>query len=464
MSHGFVSRMREVLDSTSVLTGADIDERYYQDLAGNVVAKPLAVVRPGTTEQVSRLLCLCNQAKVPVTTQGGLTGLVRGGLPNTNEIVLSMERMNAVEEVNTSAGVAVAQSGALLQRIQERVEQEDHIFPLDLGARGSCTIGGNISTNAGGNRVIRYGMTRDLILGLEVVTANGTVLHGLRRYIKNNTGIDLKQLFVGSEGILGVITRAALRIFPAPSERRVTLCALHSFEQVSSFLGMARRRLGGELTAFEVMWNEYYRLTIERVSGVVRPLPTHHSFYVLIEASANNAERIQADLEELLEGAKDENVVLDATISTSKASAAAMWGIRDSTLELSRTFPYASRIGFDVSLPIDRMNEYVNAIGARTKAIDVRAFAIVFGHVGDGNLHLELHHEHTPDRREDFEKLVYNITGEFGGSISAEHGIGILKRPYLKISRTQEEIETMRTIKRALDPNNILNPGRIFTL
>ncbi|MCK1679379.1 hypothetical protein IVA87_07880 [Bradyrhizobium sp. 147] len=255
-----------------------------------------------------------------------------------------------------------------------------------------------------------------------------------------------------------------MRIFPAPSERQVSLCALHSFERVSSFLGMARQRLGGELTAFEAMWNGYYRLTIERVSGVARPLPTHHPFYVLLEASGNNAERIRADVEELLERAKDENVVLDATIAPSKASAAAMWGIRDSTLELGRTFPYASRIGFDVSLPIDRMNAYVNAIRTRIKVIDVQAFAIVFGHVGDGNLHLEVHHEHTPERREDFEKLVYNITGEFGGSISAEHGIGVLKRPYLKISRTQEEIEAMRAIKRALDPNNILNPGRIFTL
>lgn len=464
MSHGFIDGLRGVLDQTSVLTGTDIDERYYHDFAGKAVAKPLAVVRPRTTEQVSDFLRLCNQAKIPVTPQGGLTGLVRGALPSANEIVLSMERMNAVEEVDASAGVAIAQAGAPLQRIQERVEQEGHIFPLDLGARGSCTIGGNISTNAGGNSVIRYGMTRDLILGLEVVTADGTVLHGLRKYLKNNTGIDLKQLFIGSEGTLGVVTRAVLRIVPAPTEQQVTLCAMDSFAKVSSFLSVARQRLGGELTAFEVMWNEYYRLTIERVNGVVGPLPTHHPFYVLLEASGNDAARIHADLEKLLETAIGENMILDATLSNSKASAAAMWRIRDSTLELGRTFLYASRIGFDVSLPIDRMDEYAKVVRARIKAIDARTFAIVFGHVADGNLHLELHHEHTPGRREDFEKLVYGITSEFGGSISAEHGIGVLKRPYLKMSRTEEEIRTMRTLKRALDPNNILNPGRIFTL
>lgn len=462
MTDDFVDELRNALGKTSVLTGAEIGARYHHDLAGNPVPKPRAVVRPRTTEDVSALLRLCHREKVAVTTQGGMTGLVRGGLPNASELVLSMELMNAVEEVDTSTGVAIVQAGAPLQKVQERVEQDGFIFPLDLGSRGSCTIGGNISTNAGGNRVIRYGMTRDLVLGLEVVTADGTVLKGLRKYIKNNTGIDLKHLFIGSEGILGVVTRAALRIFPAPAEQQVALCALPSFGQVASFLKLARSHLGGELTAFEVMWNEYYRLTVERVTGIVGPLPTHHPFYVLLEASGGDAERIKGDLEELLEKAMEQGQILDATISTSNASAAAIWRIRDSSVELGRTFPYAARISFDVSLAIDRMEEYAGAIGARIRQIDPGAFAVVFGHAGDGNLHIGVHHEHTPDKRDELEKLVYGITGEFGGSISAEHGIGVLKRPYLKMSRTAEEIETMRTLKRALDPNNILNPGRII--
>ena len=461
MSGDFIDELRNALDKGTVLSGGDIDARYHHDLAGNPVPKPRAVVRPRTTEDVSVLLRLCHREGVPITTQGGMTGLVRGALPNANEIVLSMERMNGVEEVDASAGVAIAQAGTPLQKLQERVGL---MFPLDLGARGSCTIGGNISTNAGGNRVIRYGMTRDLILGLEVVTADGTVLKGLRKYIKNNTGIDLKQLFIGSEGILGVVTRAALRVFPAPAERQVALCALPSFGQVMAFLRMARASLGGELTAFEVMWNAYYRLVVERVKGVAGPLPTHHPFYVLLEASGSDPGRIHADLEKLLETAMGENLILDATLSTSNASAAAIWRIRDSSVELGRTFPYTARVGFDVSLAIDRMEEYADTIGSRVRAVDPQAFAIVFGHAGDGNLHLNVHHEHTPDKHDEFEKLVYDITGEFGGSISAEHGIGILKRPYLKMSRTEEEIETMRTLKRALDPKNILNPGRIFTM
>jgi FAD/FMN-containing dehydrogenase len=456
--------LRAAFDTSTVLTGADIEARYHTDMAGVPVAPPLAVMRPRSTEEVSQFLKICHAARVPVTTQGGMTGLVRATMPMPGEIVLSMERMTAIEEVDTGGGVVITQTGVPLQRLQERVGLDGFMFPLDLGARGSCTIGGNISTNAGGNRVIRYGMTRDLVLGLEAVLADGTILKGVRKYIKNNTGIDLKQLFIGSEGILGVVTRAALRVFPAPAERQVALCALPSFGQVTAFLRMARQSLGGELTAFEVMWNAYYRQTVERVKGVVGPLPTHHPFYVLLEASGSDAERIRDGLEKMLETAMGDNLILDATLSTSNASAAAIWRIRDSSVELGRSFPFAARMGFDVSLAIDRMEEYADTLDARVKAIDPHAFTIVMGHVGDGNLHPSVYHEHTPDKHDEFEKLVYDLTGEFGGSISAEHGIGILKRPYLKMSRTEEEIETMRTLKRALDPKNILNPGGIFTM
>lgn len=462
MMDSVIDELRRVLDANAVLTGDAIDARYFHDLAGKPVPTPRAVVRPKNTDDVSTLLKICHREKIPVTMQGGMTGLVRGGLPQDGEIVLSLERMNAIEEVDVSTGVAIVQSGTPLQKIQERVEQDGFMFPLDLGSRGSCTIGGNISTNAGGNRVIRYGMTRDMVLGLEVVMADGAVLQGLRKYIKNNTGIDLKHMFIGTEGILGVVTRAALRIFPAPAEQQVALCALSSFSDVAALLKLVRTHLGGELTAFEVMWNNYYRLTVERVKGVAGPLPTSHPFYVLFEASGSDADRVRADLEKLLEVAMNDGLILDATISTSNASAAAIWRIRDSSVELGRTFAYPSRIAFDVSLAIDRMEDYVNTVTAKVKAVDDRAFVIVFGHAGDGNLHLSVHHEHTPDKYEEFTNLVYGITGDFEGSISAEHGIGMLKRPYLKMSRTAEELATMRTLKRAMDPHNILNRGRIF--
>lgn len=458
-----LDELRAAFDATTVLTGADIGPRYHTDMAGVPVAPPLAVVRPRSTEDVSRLLKLCHAARVPVTTQGGMTGLVRATMPQAGEIVLSTERMNAIEEVDTGGGVVVTQTGVPLQRLQERVGQDGFMFPLDLGARGSCTIGGNISTNAGGNRVIRYGMTRDLVLGVEAVLADGTVLEGVRKYIKNNTGIDLKQLFVGTEGTLGVVTRAALKILPAPAEQQVALCALRSFDKVRTLLDLSRTRLGGDLTAFEVMWNEYYRLTTELVPGVAAPLPTNHPFYVLLESSGSDAERIRADLEKMLADALESDVILDATIASSGAAAAAIWKIRDSSVELGRALGPAG-VGFDVSLAIDRMEAFAKAIDDGLKRIDKSAYAIVFGHAGDGNLHVNAKYPPTVDRTEEISKLVYGITGDFAGSISAEHGIGMLKRPYLKLSRTAEEIETMRTLKRALDPHGILNPGRIFTV
>ncbi len=464
MPDSFLNELQSSFDKAAVLTGSDIDARYFTDMAGRTAPKPRAVVRPKTTEEVSRLLKLCHRERVPVTTQGGMTGLVRATMPHEGEIVLSMERMNAIEEVDASSGVAIVQAGTILQKLQERVEQDGFMFPLDLGARGSCSIGGNISTNAGGNRVIRYGMTRDLVLGLEVVRADGTVLNGLRKYIKNNTGIDLKQLFVGTEGILGVVTRAALRIFPAPAEQQVALCALETFPQVMALLRLARKRLGGELTAFEVMWNEYYRLVIERVKGVAAPLPTNHPFYVLFEASGSDADRLRADHEKLLEEAMNEGLLIDATLSTSRASAAAIWRIRDSSVELGRSFGVGARVGLDISLAIDRMEQYALTVRSRIKELDPNAFAIIMGHAGDGNLHVTVHHDDTPDKHDEMERLLYGLTREFDGSVSAEHGIGILKRPYLKLSRTEAELETMRMLKRALDPHNILNPGRIFTV
>lgn len=457
-----IDDLRAAFDASTVLTGADIGARYHTDMAGIAVPPPLAVMRPRSTEEVSKFLKMCHAARVAVTTQGGMTGLVRATMPLQGEVVLSMERMNAIEEVDTGGGVVITQTGVPLQRLQERVAEDGFMFPLDLGARGSCTIGGNISTNAGGNRVIRYGMTRDLVLGLEAVLADGTILKGVRKYIKNNTGIDLKQLFVGTEGTLGVVTRAALRIFPAPAEQQVALCALPSFDSVRALLALARSRLAGDLTAFEVMWNEYYRLTTELVKGVAAPLASHHAFYVLLESSGSDAERTRSDMEDLLEHALENGIILDATIASSGATAAAIWTIRDSSVELGRAL--GPRVGFDISLAIDRMEAFAIEINKRLKKIDEHAYGIVFGHAGDGNLHVIAAYSPPLDRTEEVTKIVYGITGEFGGSISAEHGIGLLKRPYLKLSRTEEEIETMRTLKRALDPQGILNPGRIFTL
>jgi FAD/FMN-containing dehydrogenase len=462
MQPAIIDELRAVFDSTTVLTGADIHARYYTDIAGVAVPPPLAVMRPHSTEDVSRFLAICHRARVPVTTQGGMTGLVGATMPMAGEIVLAMERMNAIEEVDTGGAVVIAQAAVPLQRVQERVAEHGFMYPLDLGARGTCTIGGNISTNAGGNRVIRYGMTRDLVLGLEAVLADGTVLKGLRKYIKNNTGTDLKQLFIGTEGTLGVVTRAALRIFPAPAEQQVALCALPSFDAVRALLNLSRKRLGGELTAFEVMCKFYYRYATELVKGVVAPLPAGSPLYILMESSGSDGERLRTDVEKLLEEALGEGIITDATIASSGAAAAAIWRIRDSSVEVGRAT--APSVGSDISLAIDQMEPFTIAIEKAIKKVDKDAVMTVLGHVGDGNLHVNAKYSPPADKHEEMKEIIYSITADFGGSISAEHGIGIARRPYLKLSRTPEEIETMRTLKRALDPHHILNPGRVFEM
>lgn len=451
--------LQQDLGPRGFLGGTDIDERYLVDIKGRRGAVPLAVLRPAGTAEVARALKLCHAAEIPVVTQGGRTGLVLSHLPQPGEVVLSMERMNAIEEIDADAAMARVQCGAVLQAIQDRVAAAGLLFPLDLGARGSCTIGGNISTNAGGNRVIRYGMTRELIVGLEAVLADGTVLDGLKPVIKNNTGVDLKHLFIGTEGIMGVVTRAILRLVPRPAERNVALCALPSFGAVRALLRQARQRLGGELTAFEVMWDSYFSRAVTLVPKTP-PLAPGQPYYALVEASsieAGGAERLERLLHEALEA----GVVSDAVIAKSGAEVEAIWKLRDLSVEVNSLI--APLVTFDVSLPIADMERFVPQFQDAARAIDARCETIVYGHLGDGNLHLTVHQPaERPETVRMIQEAVYALVGRWGGSISAEHGIGVAKRDFLPHSRSRAEIAAMHALKNALDPKHLLNRGRIL--
>ena len=451
--------LREELGEPGFLSGPDIQERYFVDIVGRPGEPPLAVLRPASTEQVSRVLAICHAAGLPVATQGGRTGLVLGQLPRAGEVVLSMERMTAIEAIDPDGAVATVQAGVVLQAVQERLDPMGLVFPLDLGARGSCTIGGNISTNAGGNRVIRYGMTRELVIGLEVVLADGTVLDGLRPVIKNNTGPDLKHLFIGSEGILGVVTRAMLRLVPKPAERTVALCACGEFAHVRALLRHARLRLAGELTAFEVMWDSYYSRAVG-LSGKAGAIAPGHAYYVLIEASGPDA-GVTGNLERTLHEALAEGIVADAVMAKSGAENARLWELRDMSVEVTRLL--APVVSFDVSVPITDMQAFVSELDAAIHGIDARCDLIVYGHLGDGNLHLAVHQPpDRPDTADAIARAVYGLVGGCRGSISAEHGIGLLKRAYLPYSRTPQEIACMRALKDSLDPKHILNRDRVL--
>jgi FAD/FMN-containing dehydrogenase len=457
---GLIERLAPSLSGGAVLLGAEIGPRYYTDVVGRVGSLPQAVLRPRSTAEVSRILANCHAEGVPVAIQGGMTGLVCGALPRTNEIVISLERMNRIEAIDVKAATAIVEAGAVLEMVQEQVETLGLSFPLDLGARGSCTVGGNIATNAGGNRVIRYGMMRELVLGLEVVLADGTVIENLRKYFKNNTGFDVKQYFIGSEGTLGVITRAVLRLFPVPAERAVACCSLSGFSNVIALLDLMRRRLGGELTAFEVMWRSYFARATA-LPHVKPALPADREFYVIVEASGVDAATTRDRFESLLGQAHEVALIDNAVIAKSGAEAASIWRIRDASAEVHAAIRPA--ISLDVSLAIDRMEEFAARADEVAQAVDRQSCIVVFGHLGDGNLHIGAHHaDGRPDLGEELERRIYDLVAACGGSISAEHGIGISKRPYLRHSRSEAEIALMRAIKKAVDPKGILNPGRIF--
>ena len=420
-----------------------------------------ALVRPATTEEVAKVLRWCHAQGIAVVTQGGLTGLVHGSDASAAEVILSLESMRQIEDIDVRQRTATVQAGVVLQALQEAVDAHDLIFPLDLGARGSATLGGNAATNAGGNRVIRYGMMRDMVLGLEVVLADGTVVSSMNRLVKNNTGYDLKQLFIGSEGTLGVITRLVLRLREKPQSHQAALVAVTSFDAVPQLLKHMDRSLGGALSAFEVMWQSFYHLVTTPPAKGQPPLDAGFPYYVLVESLGADREADSLRFNVALETALEQGLIADAAIAHSDADVQSFWALRDDVMQvLVGGLP----VTFDVSLPIVEMEAFVATLrAALPQAIgDHRLW--VFGHLGDGNLHVIVQVPATDYMalRPKIEALVYEGLRAFSGSVSAEHGIGLEKKPWLTISRNANEIALMRTLKQALDPKHILNPGKIF--
>ncbi len=421
---------------------------------------PAAVLRPCSTAEVALILRSANDAGMAVVPWGGRTGLVDGTYAE-GALALSLERMNAIEDIDPGSGTMRVQAGCVLQAACEAAEARGLLLPLDLGARGSATIGGTISTNAGGNRVLRWGMMRDMVLGLEAVLADGSVVSSMNALMKNNAGYDLKQLFIGSEGTLGVITRAVLRLRPKPNSDNVAFVAVDAFEHLPRLLRRLERALGGSLSAFEVMWSDFYQLVTTAPAAGRPVLPYGHPFYVLVEAMGANADLDGAPFEAVLAEALEAGEIADAAIAKSIAERQAMWTLRDDVGQTRRNAPI---LAFDVSLRISDMEAYVEAVrGALRDRWPATFSLMVFGHLGDGNLHLVVGvGDRSPAARRAVEETVYEPLRRVNGSISAEHGIGLQKRDFLSWSRSPAELAVMRTLKRALDPNNILNPGKVL--
>jgi FAD/FMN-containing dehydrogenase len=444
-----------------VSTGEAIEPRYLGDWMVRIAGgAPLAVVRPRTTAEVASVLRACHAAGVPVVPQGGLTGLAGGATPVNGCVVLSLERMTGVEEIDPAAATMTVLAGTPLQAVQEAAWNAGFFFPLDLGARGSCQIGGNVATNAGGNRVIRYGMTRDLVLGLEAVLADGTVLTSLNKLLKNNAGPDIRQLFIGSEGTLGVITRVVLRLHPQPGSQSVAFCALDGYDEVVALLQLARTSLGHTLSAFEMMWPDFYAMVTAPGTGIAPPLPATAAAYVLVESMGASAAQDAARFEEMLAEALERGIITEGVVAQSAAEARSFWRVRDASGDFPRLL--WPNVAFDLGIPTRHIGQFILACGRAIRERWPGARTAFFGHIGDSNLHLNLNVREGEQPEDDIDAVVYNCVRDWHGSVSAEHGIGLLKRPYLSYSRTPEEIAVMRTLKQALDPRGILNPGKVL--
>jgi len=386
--------------------------------------------------------------------------LCGGGNPRDGELAISLERLSGIEELDTASMTMTVKAGTPLQVIQEAAANAGFVFPLDLGARGTCNIGGNISTNAGGNQVLRFGMTRNLVLGLEAVLADGTVISSLNKMLKNNAAYDLKHLFIGTEGTLGIVTRAVLRLYPKAQSRCSALLAVSEFPKVVEVLHKVTRDFAGGLSAFEVMWHSYYHFITDNVKGIVSPFSERHPLYILVEMEGGDQERDQASFENILSDALEQGLVVDAVVAGSQREREGFWKIRDGVAEIGQFI--RDTANFDVSVPISSMKDFLAAIEAELKAQVPAAKMLVFGHIADSNLHIICY----TGRREDIKAMyaiVYGKVGQFNGSVSAEHGIGVQKLNYLRFSRTPQELALMRTLKQAMDPQSLLNNGRVLS-
>lgn len=465
---GLPEGLEEMLGPKGLLTGEEA-RNYGRDFMGEVDNAPLAVLRPETTEQVAEALRICTEHGLSVVPQGGRTGLTGAGVPSrpNHEVILCLARMNKVRWLDDRNHAMAVDAGCILADVQKAAADANRLFPLSYGAEGSCQIGGSISTNAGGTAVLRYGNTRDLILGLEVVLADGTVLDMMRALRKDNTGIDLKQLFIGSEGILGVVTGAVLKLYPAVAERECALLAFPSLSAVMQSFAIARESTNDRLSAFEMMPQNGITLACNRVPDVVDPVEGDYPWYALLEVSASKkGSGLQEMLEGLIERLMEEGLVLDGTVSSSESQRAQLWRIREALVEAHNDMPHLLK--HDVSVPISDMADFIETATEKVHAIAPDAMLIAFGHVGDGNVHFNIcHDEDNPNgslatRKKDVTRAVYDLVQNYRGSFSAEHGVGSMKRDALRRYRSEAEIAVMVKLKKALDPEGLLNPGKVL--
>ncbi|MBN9669219.1 FAD-binding oxidoreductase [Roseibium aggregatum] len=462
-------RFAEMIGAANVLTSPEDQAPYLTEWRDLYTGVTPMVLRPGSTEEVSALVTYAYEHDLKIVPQGGNTGLVGGQIPQEtgDEIVLSLSRMNKVRSVDPAGFTMVVEAGTILETLHEEAEKADRLFPLSLGAQGSCQIGGNISTNAGGTAVLAYGNTRDLVLGLEVVLPTGEIWNGLRTLRKDNTGYDLKQLFIGAEGTLGIVTAAALKLFPKPKKLEAAFIGLPDPHAALKLFTLAKAQAGPVLTGFEIMPRVGVEFCIRHLDGVRDPLEAEHPWYVLMElSSGSEAFPVRDLMESVLGEAFEEGLVEDAAFAQNLSQVHDFWHIRHSMSEVQRE--EGGSIKHDVSVPVASIPDFLDKAIAAVGAFVPGCRPVPFGHIGDGNIHFNVSQPIGADKEAYLEKwdemnaIVHGIVHDFGGSISAEHGIGRLKRDLLKEVKPPLELDLMKRIKTVLDPKGLLNPGRVL--
>jgi len=465
-----IERIKAAVGPRGWIADPHDQEPYLVEARGLYSGATRLVVRPASTAEVAAVVRICAEAKLPIVPQGGNTGLVGGGVPpeDGHNVVLALGRMNRIRAIDPVNFTMTVEAGCILADLQQAAAEADRLFPLSLGAEGSCQIGGNLSTNAGGIAVLRYGNTRELALGLEVVLPDGRIWDGLRALRKDNTGYDLKQLFIGGEGTLGIITAATIKLFPKPREVETAFLGLGRVEHAMGLFAEARAATADQLTAFELIPRAALELALVDVPGTIDPLDAPYPWYVLLEMSSSGRESgIRGLLEILLGIALEEGLVGDGVIAESGAQAKELWHIREAIVEAQN---YSGSIEHDVAVPVSRVADFINRA---THLVSERLPGIrpmAFGHVGDGNIHFNLTQPEGADRHayvarwQEFNDIVHGVVRELAGSISAEHGVGRLKRDEITHYKEPIEIELMRLVKRTFDPAGIMNPGKLVSV
>lgn len=457
-----------IVGPSHVIDGPDISSAYLEEPRGLYKGAAQALVRPSTTKEVAQIARYCFERRIALVAQGGNTGLVGGQVPDATgtQILLSLTRMNQVRDCDLDANVLTIEAGATLSQVQETADKADRLFPLSLASEGSCTIGGNLATNAGGTAVLAYGNARDLVLGIEVVLADGRILPLLTKLKKDNTGYDLKHLFMGSEGTLGIITAASLKLFPKPRAVETAIIGLASPQKALELLRLTQSHCGAALKTFELVPRIGIQFVLSHVPNTREPMAGIHAWYVLLELADMSESGLNAHLHELMEKAMEAEILEDATIAASLQQRTAFWGLRES-LPLVQGKEGGS-IKHDVSVPIAQVPYFLTRVEAAVSQVMPGARLVAFGHLGDGNIHCNVsqpigaNKAQFLSRWEEINKIVHAIVAELGGSISAEHGIGQLKRALLREVKDPTTLAVMHAIKDLLDPHAILNPGKVL--